>query len=234
MEEVERSAPSVEEAIEAALAELGATEQEVAVQILQEPRGGFLGVGGQEAVVRVRVRARREEASEEDLEEQAEIAADFVEGLLARMGLVADVEQGVDDGTMYLNVVGRESGDEDGGDENGGDEDEEDMGLLIGRHGQTLDAVQELTRVVVSHRTGLRCRVIVDVEDYKKRQRARLASKAREVAKRVARTGREEALDPMNPYERKVVHDAVAEVSGVESSSRGEDPDRRVVIRPRG
>jgi spoIIIJ-associated protein len=238
VEEVERSAPSVEEAIEAALAELGATEQEVAVQILQEPRGGFLGVGGQEAVVRVRVRARREEASEEDLEEQAEIAADFVEGLLSRMGLVADVEQGVDDGTMYLNVVGRESGDEDGGGEDGGedggDEDEEDMGLLIGRHGQTLDAVQELTRVVVSHRTGLRCRVIVDVEDYKKRQRARLASKAREVAKRVARTGREEALDPMNPYERKVVHDAVAEVSGVESSSRGEDPDRRVVIRPRG
>jgi spoIIIJ-associated protein len=233
VEEVERSAPSVEEAIEAALAELGATEQEVAVQILQEPRGGFLGVGGQEAVVRVRVRARREEASEEDLEEQAEIAADFVEGLLSRMGLVADVEQGVDDGTMYLNVVGRESGGDDGGDD-GGDEDEEDMGLLIGRHGQTLDAVQELTRVVVSHRTGLRCRVIVDVEDYKKRQRARLASKAREVAKRVARTGREEALDPMNPYERKVVHDAVAEVSGVESSSRGEDPDRRVVIRPRG
>jgi len=227
VEEVERSAPSVEEAIEAALAELGATEQEVAVQILQEPRGGFLGVGGQEAVVRVRVRAPREEASEEDLEEQAEIAADFVEGLLSRMGLVADVEQGVDDGTMYLNVVGGESESED-------DEDEEDMGLLIGRHGQTLEAVQELTRVVVSHRTGLRCRVIVDVEDYKKRQRARLASKAREVAKRVARTGREEVLDPMNPYERKVVHDAVAEVSGVESSSRGEEPDRRVTIRPRG
>jgi len=227
VEEVERSAPSVEEAIEGALAELGATEQEVAVQILQEPRGGFLGVGAQEAVVRVRVRAPREEASEEDLEEQAEIAADFVEGLLSRMGLVADVEQGVDDGTMYLNVVGGESESED-------DEDEEDMGLLIGRHGQTLEAVQELTRVVVSHRTGLRCRVIVDVEDYKKRQRARLASKAREVAKRVARTGREEVLDPMNPYERKVVHDAVAEVSGVESSSRGEEPDRRVTIRPRG
>jgi len=228
VEEVERSAPSVEEAIEAALAELGATEQEVAVQILQEPRSGFLGVGGQEAVVRVRVRARQEEASEEDLEEQAEIAADFVEGLLSRMGLVADVEQGVDDGTMYLNVVGGESESEDDEDEDG-----EDMGLLIGRHGQTLEAVQELTRVVVSHRTGLRCRVIVDVEDYKKRQRARLASKAREVAKRVAKTGREEVLDPMNPYERKVVHDAVAEVSGVESSSRGEEPDRRVVIRPR-
>jgi spoIIIJ-associated protein len=222
VEEVERSAPSVEEAIEAALAELGATEQEVTVQILQEPRGGFAGVGAQEAVVRVRLRARREEASEEDLEEQAEIAADFVEGLLSRIGLVAGVEQEVDDGTMYLNVVAGES-----------EDDEEDMGLLIGRHGQTLDAVQELTRVVVGHKTGLRCRVIVDVEDYKKRQRARLASKAVEIARRVARTGREEVLEPMNPYERKVVHDAVAGVSGVESSSRGEDPDRRVVLRPR-
>ena len=89
MEEVERSAPSVEEAIESALAELGATEQEVTVQIIQEPRAGFVGVGSQEAVVRVRLQARREEASEDDLEEQAEIAADFVEGLLTRIGLIA-------------------------------------------------------------------------------------------------------------------------------------------------
>ena len=222
MEEVERSAPSVEEAIEAALAELGATEQEVTVQILQEPRAGFVGVGSQEAVIRVRLKARREEASEEDLQEQAEIAAEFIEGLLARIGLMAEVQPRVDDGTMYLDVLAGES-----------EDDEEDMGLLIGRHGQTLEAVQELTRVVVGHKTGLRCRVIVDVEDYKKRQRARLASKAVEIAKRVGRTGREEALDPMNAYERKVVHDAVAGVSGVESSSRGEDPDRQVVIRPR-
>jgi spoIIIJ-associated protein len=222
VEEVERSALSVEEAVEAALAELGATEQEVTVQILQEPRAGFGGLGSEEAVVRVRLRARREEASEEDLEEQAEIAAEFVEGLLARIGLTAEVEPGVDDGTMYLNVVAAES-----------EDDEEDMGLLIGRHGQTLEAIQELTRVVVGHKTGLRCRLIVDVEDYKKRQRDRLASRAVEIARRVARTGREEALDPMNAYERKVVHDAVAGVPGVESSSRGEDPDRRVVIRPR-
>jgi spoIIIJ-associated protein len=222
VEEIEGSAPSVEEAIEVALAELGATEQEVTVQILQEPREGFGGVGSQEAVVRVRLRARREEASEEDLEEQAEIGAEFLEGLLARIGFMAEVQPRVDQGTMYLDVVA-----------GGAEDDEEDMGLLIGRHGQTLEAVQELTRVVVSHKTGLRCRVIVDVEDYKKRQRARLVSNAVEIARRVARTGREEALDPMNAYERKVVHDAVAAVSGVESSSRGEDPDRRVVIRPR-
>ncbi len=73
---------------------------------------------------------------------------------------------------------------------------------------------------------------MVDVEDYRKRQRSRLEARAREVAKRVSRTGREEELEAMSPYERKVVHDAVASVGGVESSSRGEEPERRVVIRP--
>lgn len=220
MEEVERSAPSVEEAIEAALADLGASEQEVAVQIVQEPKTGFLGVGSQDAVVRVRLRVRPDAVREEDLEDQGEIAVEFVEGLLSRMGLTTGVEPELQEGTMYVNVLGTGP-------------DDEDMGLLIGRHGQTLEALQELTRVVVGHRTGLRSRVIVDVEDYKKRQRSRLASKAREIAKRVARTGQEEELEPMNPYERKVVHDAVSSVTGVESSSRGEEPERRVVIRPR-
>ena len=111
--------------------------------------------------------------------------------------------------------------------------DDDDMALLIGRHGQTLEGLQELTRHVVARRTEMRSRVIVDVEDYRKRQRDRLEARARDTALRVAETGREEELDPMNAYDRKVVHDAVAGVAGVESSSRGEDPDRRVVIRPR-
>jgi spoIIIJ-associated protein len=112
--------------------------------------------------------------------------------------------------------------------------DDDDMALLIGRHGQTLEALQELTRHVVVRRTDMRCRVTVDVEDYKKRQRDRLVSRAKDIARRVVKTGREEELDPMNPYERKIVHDAVAEVGGAESSSRGEEPERRVVIRPKG
>ena len=107
------------------------------------------------------------------------------------------------------------------------------MALLIGRHGQTLDAIQELTRMVVGRRLDERVRVIVDVEDYRKRRESRLEEKAREAAERVLRTGREEALEPMNPFERKIVHDAVAEIDGVESASRGEEPDRSVVIRRR-
>ncbi len=220
MEQIQATGPSVEAAVEIALTRLGASEQEVEVEVVQEPRSGFLGMGGQEAVVLVRRRRGAGDLTEDELDDQADVAADFLEDLLARMGIEASVEPNPEDGTMYVDILGA-------------GEDDDDMALLIGRHGQTLEALQELTRHVVIRRTGLRCRVVVDVEDYRKRQRDRLVARARDVAKRVARTGREEELDPMTPFERKIVHDAVATVEGVESSSRGEDPDRRVVIRPR-
>jgi spoIIIJ-associated protein len=222
VEEIRRSAPSVEEAVEAALGELGLSEQEADVEVVQEPRSGLFGVGAQEAVVVVRPIARREDdLSEEDLEEQAEVAADFLEGMLERMGIQASVEPNLEDGTMYVDVIGP-------------DPDDEDMGLLIGRHGLTLEAVQELTRVVVAQRTGERARVVVDVEDYRKRQIDRLTARVREAAARVRRTGRSEALEPMNPFLRRIVHTAVAEVDGVDSASEGEGAERRVVIRRRG
>jgi spoIIIJ-associated protein len=210
----EKAAPSVEEAVEAALAELGISEQEARIEVLQEPRGGFLGVGSQEALVRVSARSTEVEA--EDLEEQADAVADFVDELLARMDIDAAAEPVTHGSHMYVDVVG---------------EDEDDMALLIGRHGQTLEAIQELTRLAVGRRLDERIRVIVDVEDYRKRREDRLVQKATEIAKRVARSGREEELEPMNPYERKLVHDAVAAVAGVESSSRGEEPNRFVVVR---
>jgi spoIIIJ-associated protein len=212
----EKAAQTVEEAVEAALAELGVTEQEARIEVLQEPRGGFLGVGSQEAIVRVSVRS--EDVDVEDLEEQADAAADFVDELLARMDIDASAEPTEHGGHMYVDIVG---------------DDEDDMALLIGRHGQTLEAIQELTRLVVGRRLDERVRVIVDVEDYRKRREDRLAKKAVDTARRVASSGREEELEPMNPFERKIVHDAVATVPGVESSSRGEEPNRFVVIRKR-
>lgn len=222
MEEIRRSAPSVEEAVEAALGELGLSEQEADVEVVQEPRSGLLGVGAQEAVVVVRARVRGEDdLSQEDLEEQAEVAAEFLEGMLERIGIQANVEPNLEDGTMFVDVIGPEP-------------DDEDMGLLIGRHGLTLEAVQELTRVVVAQRTGQRARVVVDVEDYRKRQIDRLTARVRETAARVRRTGRSEALEPMNPFLRRIVHSAVAEVDGVDSASEGEGAERRVVIRRRG
>jgi spoIIIJ-associated protein len=216
MREIERSAGSVEEAIEAALEELGASEQEVVIEVVQEPRGGFLGLGAQEAQIRVRLRAEPEEP-ESDLDDQAEAAMEFLEGLFDAMGLPADLESNFEDGTMYVDVWGSES--------------EEGMGLLIGRHGQTLESLQDLVRGAMQRKTGERCRVVVDVEDYRKRRRSQIVARAQSVARRVKKTGKPETLEPMSAFERKIVHDAVGDIGGLETASEGQDPDRRVVIR---
>jgi len=151
-----------------------------------------------------------------DLEEQADAVADFVEELLDRMGIDAIAEPTTHRGHVYVDIV---------------DGPEDDMALLIGRHGQTLDAIQELARTAVGRRLDDRIRVLVDVGDYRKRQEQRLIDGAREVAERVLATGEEEHLDPMNAYERKLVHDVVAEFEGLESVSEGVDPDRFVIVR---
>ena len=220
MREVERSAASVEEALEAALDELGISEQEAEVQIVQEPRGGFLGVGAQEAVVRVRPRAgvlAGAPQAEEDLERQGEVAAQFLEGLFDVLGLEAEAEPAMVEGSMYVDVWGRDAPDA--------------MGILIGRHGATLDALQEVVRSAVQRAVKERCRVVVDVEDYRKRRRSQVVSRAQTVGRRVKRSGKPEALEPMNAFERKAVHDAVTRIGGLETASEGEEPDRRVVIR---
>jgi spoIIIJ-associated protein len=219
--EVERSAQSVDEAVEAALAALGAGREDVEIEVVQEARGGFLRRAGQEAVVRVRVRSDPAAPTVEQLEDQAEMAAEFLEDLLDRMDIEAVVEPNYEDGSMYVDILSDR-------------EDDDDMALLIGRHGQTLEALQEVTRATVGRRSEIRCRVTVDVEDYRKRQKDRLISRARDLAKQVQRSGKERELEAMNAYERKIVHDAVAPVAGVETSSTGEDPDRRVVIMPEG
>jgi spoIIIJ-associated protein len=191
----------------------------VDVTVLQEPRQGLLGIGSQPAEVLVRVRRRGEELSEDDLEEQGEIAAEFLEGVLARMGITADVEPVLEGGTMYVDVLGQGP-------------DDDDMGLLIGRHGQTLDALQSLRARGCRPADGDARADHRRRRGYKRAPAGRLEDRAVEIARRVARSGREEELEPMNPFERKVVHDAVATVGGVRSSSRGEDPERRVVIQP--
>ena len=221
MREVEKSAASVEEAIEAGLAELGLSEQEATIQIVQEPKSGFLGLNPSPAIVRVgpALRSAAEEEVDEAIEEQGELAAEFLEGLLDAMDIDAEVEINAEDGALYVELWGAEGA--------------EGMGLLIGRHGRTLDALQELVRASVQRRTGERCQVIVDVEDYRKRRRSQVSRRARDVARRVRKTGRPEALEPMPAIERKVVHDVVAEVGGLETVSEGDEPNRHVVVKPK-
>ena len=223
MEEVEKSAPTVEEAVEAALEELGISEQAALIKILQEPKSGFLGIAGQQAVVRVRARedAPVDDSAEEEVDpaaaEQAETAADFLEGLVDAMGIDGEVDIAQVEGSTYVEIWA--------------DNDPDSLGVLIGKHGNTLEAIQEIVRTVVYRRSGERCLVLVDVEDYRKRRRAQILRRARDVGRRVQRSGRQEALDPMNAYERKLVHDAVGKMGGLETASEGEEPNRRVVIR---
>jgi spoIIIJ-associated protein len=148
------------------------------------------------------------------LEEQGESARRFVEGLVREMGLVADVSvRLVDDETTEVSV--------------GGDE----LGLLIGPGGATLSALQEVTRTVVQgHNAGHTERIIVDVAGYRARRAEALARFATKVVEEVKSSGQERALEAMSPPDRKVVHDTVNSIGGVQTRSEGEEPRRYVVI----
>lgn len=152
-----------------------------------------------------------------DLEEQADAVADFVEELLVKMDIDAIAEPAQQGDRYYVDVL---------------DGTEDDMALLIGKQGETLDAIQELARQSVGRRLDQRIKVLVDVEDYRKRRAAHLVEEAEVAAERALDTGQEQELAPMDALERKIVHDAVAGMTGVESGSRGEEPSRFVVIRP--
>ena len=167
------------------------------------------GAGGQGSPV--------EEASEAlepaTPEEVAETATDFISGLISAMGLEAQVTSSVEGSSAFIDVAG------------------ESLGVLIGRRGQTLDALQELTRTAVQRRLRARVRLLVDVEGYRARRRASLVDYAKAIAERAKARGTEIELEPMTAYERKIVHDAVSEVEGASSFSEGEEPNRKVVVR---
>ena len=140
-------------------------------------------------------------------------AEEFVTGLLEAMGLEAEVSHSIVDDNASVDVTGA------------------DLGVLIGRRGQTLDALQELTRTAVQRRLRTRVRLMVDVEGYRARRRDSLADYARSIAERAKSRGTEIELEPMSSWDRKIVHDAVSDIEGVVSFSEGVDPNRKVVIR---
>src|SRR5579875_346341 len=150
------------------------------------------------------------------LAQQAEVAERFLTGVLDRFGLPATLEvRELDADTVELAIQGG------------------DLGLLIGPRGTTVEALQDLTRTVVQRRTGARRgRILVDVAGYRQRRRQALERFVRSVAEQVLREGREQVLEPMGPPDRKVVHDTINTIPGVTTRSRGEEPQRRVVIVP--
>jgi spoIIIJ-associated protein len=148
-----------------------------------------------------------------DLEQESEIAADYIEGLLDVADLDGDIDMDVEGDRPVVSVVGAT------------------LSELVGPHGEVLEALQELTRLAVHRQTGTRSRIMLDVGGYRARRRQELAELGRKVAEEVGRTGVPQRLDAMTPFERKVVHDAVA-AAGCRSESEGEEPSRRVVVLP--
>ena len=148
-----------------------------------------------------------------DLELEGEIAADYIEGLLDVADLDGDIDMDVEGDRAMVSVVGAT------------------LDELVGPGGEVLEALQELTRLAVHRQTGNRTRIMIDVGGYRLRRRTELAETGREAADEVKRTGVPKKLWAMNPFERKIVHDAVA-AAGLQSESEGEEPDRRVVVLP--
>ncbi|WP_415044574.1 protein jag [Gordonia sp. (in: high G+C Gram-positive bacteria)] len=151
--------------------------------------------------------------AEDQLVEEGEIAGDYLEQLLDVLDFDGDIDLDVDGDRAIVSI--------DGGD---------DLDQLVGRKGEVLDALQELTRLAVQQATGERSRLMLDIARWRAGRRERLAALGTEVAERVRETGERESLDPMTPFERKIVHDAVAAVDGVYSESEGAEPKRRVVV----
>jgi spoIIIJ-associated protein len=160
-----------------------------------------------------------EEADDEEdlssLEEEGEIAADYIEGLLDIADLDGDIDMDVEGDRAVVSVVGAT------------------LDELVGDDGEVLEALQELTRLAVHRKTGSRARLMLDVGGFRSRRRAELAELGRSVAAEVSKTGEPKKLRAMSPFERKIIHDAVA-LAGLRSESEGEEPNRRVVVFPAG
>jgi spoIIIJ-associated protein len=159
--------------------------------------------------------AAEEAPTAPDLEQESEIAADYIEGLLDVADLDGDIDMDVEGDRPVVSVVGAT------------------LDELVGPRGEVLEALQELTRLAVHRQTGMRSRIMLDVGGYRARRRRELADLGTQAAEQVSRTGVPQRLQAMTPFERKVIHDAVA-AAGLRSESEGEEPDRRVVVLPAG
>jgi len=203
MEMIERTGKTVEEALEAALLELGVDRDQVEYRVIEAPSKALFGLlGGREAKVEVTLKRV----------DPVENARVFLEKVTKLMGLSITIEVTTNAENVTLNLRG------------------DDLGLLIGKHGQTLDALQYLTNLASQREGRERLRIIIDVEDYRKRRADTLEQLAIRLADRVSRSGERVVLEPMTPHERKIIHMSLQEDSRVETFSEGQEPFRRVVI----
>lgn len=216
MEEVEIAAKTVEEAIQLALDELGLDRDQVEVTVVKKGKTGILGLGSEEAVVRVKPLS-----SPTPVEDAAPAAKEILDDLLKSMKIEARVEISPEvPAEAHAGSIGLEIRDRD-------------LGILIGRRGQTLSSIQYLVNVLLAHRIKATKPVFVDVEGYKKRRYEALRSLAERMAERVSRTGQAITLEPMPAHERRIIHLALSNSETVKSQSIGEGEGRKIMILPK-
>lgn len=201
---LEASGKTVEEAIDAALRQLGVPRQFAEIEVLEQPSRGLFGIFGPK-MAKVRVTVKKDRTG---------FAREFIETVAKHLGVPVMVEVSERERAIEVHIDG------------------EDTGLLIGRRGQTLEALQFLVNVAAGKIDGERKRIILDVSRYRQRRIQFLERLARRTAQRVRNTGRRAALEPMSAMERRVVHTALSGFKGVRTESEGEEPFRRVVIVP--
>ena len=205
MEYNEYTGKTVEEALTGALVQLGLTSDQIEYEVIEKGSSGFLGVGSKDAVIRVRKKYSI-----------ADTATDFLSEVIPLMGadVTFDVSLDEEENVLEINMNGKNTG------------------ALIGKRGQTLDALQYLASLVVNKNTESYVRLKLDTENYRERRKETLENLARNIASKVKRTGREVSLEPMNPYERRIIHSALQDDPYVTTYSEGEDIYRHVVVAP--
>lgn len=241
MKSIEITGKTIDEAIEQGLKELNCTKEEVEVEIIEAPSRGLFGlIGTKAAKIKLNMRDKKNEAElfgfankqdnkaakvekahteefsyviKSENEELPETAAiNFLDKVFEKLGVKVKTEVSKREDFLYLSFHG------------------DDLGILIGRRGETLDSLQYLTNLVVGRKFSQRYRVILDVEGYRKRREQTLINLAHRLSEKVKRTGHNIVLEPMNPHERRIIHTALQNDLKVRTFSEGEEPYRKVII----
>lgn len=206
MENIEISAKTVSEAITEACRKLGVTSDRLDYEVVDEGSSGFLGIGSKPAIIKAWV--KEEDISVEDK------AKKFLNDVFAAMNMTVVVNVKYDETEKEMDI----------------DLSGDDMGVLIGKRGQTLDSLQYLVSLVVNKEVENYIRVKIDTENYRERRKETLENLAKNIAYKVKRTRRSVSLEPMNPYERRIIHSALQNDRYVTTYSEGEEPFRKVVV----
>ncbi len=200
---IEKSGKTIDEAVNAALLELNVDKDSVEIEVINEGKRGILGLGAEDAVVRVKME-----------ETPLSKAEKYVASVMEKFGIETELKSSFEDETVNIEIVG----------------DSEAVGKVIGRRGDTLDALQYLTSLVVNKDEEDYIRVTIDTENYRSKREETLIKLAKRMAGIVSKSRKSITLDPMNPNERRIIHSALQEYRNVTTYSTGKEPNRCVVI----